>query len=668
MNVTRMAMGVLTLLLAARWPLLAGDPKEFTAVVADMVKALESANPGAQPRRLAVVTFINTKQSSQPNDFGEYLTESFVSEVNTIRSKYKLFERKRLDAVLKENDFMLSDLVNQDQAQKLGELLPIDVIFSGTYTKLKTYLDINARLIDVVTGEIVVSFSGRIQLTADLMSLFAEEGAGSGAGGGEKKLSALEVCRQNAKSIKVLLNDLSTEDKVRDVTSAAMRIPFDVECGTIHYEVMFAFKKYKIESEAYRRFLLGTLDTIPYPSLDERSMEIFKYLARDHVVDREEWAAGFGTIKRAGGSFSSYLKVFLKLTPLPDDLTEFKERIDAYFDAVKANKVGLPTPIPFNKAFFEMTHALKIEEDVRLRYYVYERYGRLLEQDAKTSASTYTLLSAMYKHETDRERKSTILTWLADFFNDVDDNEKAHDQLYDFVRSFERSTGDKPREEDLREYPPQDVETLVGLCRPKLAAYALLARSNSQKQDRIEFCVRYDIPLPGVIPTMEEAATILDGSDLAEIKRVTHLLELMGPRPKVMEEALVRLLDRKSVDDKRELNEIQTSAVVVLGQIRSSNARAIEQMITMLSSFEYSTADKAEDALVRIGKAAVPALLKKLGSLTAHEDGVRHRLIKVLGRMGKEAAGAKPTLQALLQKATNKDVRYMIEAALQAME
>ncbi len=58
---------------------------------------------------------------------------------------------------------MLSDLMLPEAAQKIGKLVPIDALFSGTYTRLKTYIDVSARLIDVTSGEILVSFSGRIR-------------------------------------------------------------------------------------------------------------------------------------------------------------------------------------------------------------------------------------------------------------------------------------------------------------------------------------------------------------------------------------------------------------------------------------------------------------------------------------------------------------------------
>lgn len=66
----------------------------------------------------------------------------------------------------------------------------------------------------------------------------------------------------------------------------------------------------------------------------------------------------------------------------------------------------------------------------------------------------------------------------------------------------------------------------------------------------------------------------------------------------------------------------------------------------MLRRFEeWSDQEAAEDALGRIGAAAVPALVQALRNPDLQ---VRHKAIEVLGRMGDEAAAAVPDLIPLL--------------------
>lgn len=647
------------------------DPKDFNTVINALAKKLQESNTSDKPKRLAVVTFVPSQNRNEnvKNEFGEYVTESLISALSSDKKIFKLFERKRLDAVLKENDLMLTDLMQKEAAIKVGELVPIDALFSGTYTKLKNYIDVNGRMIDVVTGEIMVSVSGRIKLTEDLLSLFPDENTSS-VTAGENKKSELDLCKEKAKGVKSRLNDLSSEEKIGALVSEAVRIPFNIECGVFHFDVMVTFKRYNIENDAYKRFLMTTLDSIPYPANDERAAEIIRYLARDSVIDAQEWKLGLKTIKKVGNyRLSSYLSYLLVRTNISLYLDELYNRIDEYFELAQAGRIGLPTPIPFNTAFFEMTEGVKVKDDNRLQIYCYEKYAERLTTDNKTAKSIYSLLTSIYKTEDDPGRKTKALTWLAEVFNRSESNEKSAEQLYDFARSFESNPYNKEANKKImREFPQKDLEHLVSLCRTKFSEYAILTQYKSQLEDRINFCVKYDIPVPGTIPTMAEAQVILEGDQWEEQLRVMKLLVQMRDRPKPIEKTLVKILDKRSLDHKGELSEMQELALVILGNVRTNDPKAIDYMIASLESREYMIPDKAVDALVLIGKGAVPALVNKLNSLTIHDGGLQYQVAVILGRIGKDAAAAKPSLQALLAKTKNKDIKYAIEAALQAME
>src|SRR4051812_38593573 len=97
--------------------------KDYSAVINELADKLQAAHLSEQPIRLAVVPLSNT-QSSYSNRFGEYVTESLISKLSDQPAKYKIFERKRLDAILKEDELILSDLMLPEAAQKIGKLAP----------------------------------------------------------------------------------------------------------------------------------------------------------------------------------------------------------------------------------------------------------------------------------------------------------------------------------------------------------------------------------------------------------------------------------------------------------------------------------------------------------------------------------------------------------------
>lgn len=124
----------------------------------------------------------------------------------------------------------------------------------------------------------------------------------------------------------------------------------------------------------------------------------------------------------------------------------------------------------------------------------------------------------------------------------------------------------------------------------------------------------------------------------------------------------------RSPDEKEKLTEIQSIAVTVLGHLKTSGAKAIERMTEMVSSFNYNESDRGKAALIEIGKSSVQPLLRKLQNTTEQDGGLRYQIIVILGKIGKDAKPAEATLRTLLSKTTNSDVRYVIEATLQAIQ
>ncbi|NOT76684.1 MAG: hypothetical protein HOP08_17285 [Cyclobacteriaceae bacterium] len=648
--------------------------KDFTVVIKDLATRLENAHASSQPLRLAIVPLGNTRSKSS-HLFGDYVTESITAKLSENPSKYKIFERKRLDAILKEDELMLSDLMLPEAAQKIGKLVPIDALFSGTYTKLKTYVDISARLIDVTTGEILVSFSGRIKITRNLKMLFplneqdetpedltiSIKPAPVKAEPVNQK-SMDEICASRMKEFQVKLNDLSTDEKVSHIAHEAMKIPFINKCGEIHFEVMYYFNRYKIIHPEYETFLLSTLDTIAFPSLDDRAFNIIKFAARDSVIDARDWKVGLHTMMKTSSYLSTYVGYLLGKSKSSAD--ESQERIDTYFKLVSDGKMGLPKAISMNQAFLNMMSGLRY--GTSLREYVYPKYAPFLTLDTYTAGKVYHELADLYLDEDDPAKKTMIMEWIADFFNKHSD-EKSHEHLYDFARSFELTDDEDRNKKIVKEYPARDLKLLVNRCKDKFSEYAMKTPYKNQQEDRIRFCVANNIPVPGVITSISQADQILKGSDLKEQLRVMKLLFQMGDRPKPIESTIISLLSKRSINDKETMTEIQVLAMAILGHIKSQQPAAIDYMTSKLMSYNYDESEHATAALLEIGKPSVAPLIKLLNKTTIHDGGLRYKIVVILGKLGPLARSAEPSLLKLKSENSNSDIQYAIEAALQSI-
>lgn len=662
----------------------AQKPKSYASITAELSQKIIDAPSAHMPQSLAVVPFTATASSAeQSKAFGEYLTETIIGSIAGHPEKLKLFERTRMDAILKEQEFILTDLMKPAAALKIGQLAPIDALLSGTYTKLKSYIEVSARIIDVSSGEITMSYVGRIKMSKNLSALFVpttntlsntnnnnnttpvQITINNSVNGNviSKSKSAEEICKERVAEFRPRLNDLSTQEKITAVINEAVKTPFDNQCGKLHYDVMYSFTRFKLDPMEYKNFLLATLDTIRYPAGDDRAYEIIRYITNDMFVDEREWKSSFAALSRVGNySISSYINYLIAKSTNGE--AEQKARIASYFNVASESKLGLPRPVTFEIAFVEMMEGLKSNQS--LRQHVYETYSSRLVTDDKLKVTVFSELSSMYKDETQPQRKTELMGWFATFVN-ANEYPKAHEQLYDFAWNFKMTYNEGQNELIRKEFPDADLKLLTQRCHDKFSSYALLTPYQSQKDDRINFCVKYNIRIPGVIPSLEEADVILKGNNLQEQLRVMKLLVLMETPPKKIEPTLIALLNKRSLEDRSAMNEIQTLAIEVLGNCKTADVKAIEYMISVLPHYGNDT-EAAMEALAKIGKPAVKTLTTRLDKTTEQDGGLQFQLITLLGKIGKDAAASEKSIQRVLSISTNSDVRYAAEAAIQSIK
>lgn len=661
--------------------------KNYSSVTGELTAKIITTVPSGKSLHVAVVPFAATSSSVEKSAaFGDYLTETIIGSLTGQPDKVKVFERTRLDAILKEQQFILTDLMKPAAALKIGQFAPIDALLSGTYTRLKSYIDVNARLIDVATGEISVSFNGRIKMTKNLATLFRQPGANDTYPAEEKEgnkndnnsknskneivislsnnnsKTKAEICKQKAEDFNNKLHDLTSSEKIDAVVAEAKKTPFDNTCGQLHYNTMYSFTRYKIDNAEYKTFLLKTLDTIAFPSGDDRALEIARFLASDGIVDDTEWTTSLRAMSKIGNYSLSFFSNTLLAKPASPEQPVVESRIANYFSLASEGKIGLPRPINYETAFFAMLDGVKGNQP--LRQHVYSRYSSKLTTDDRSKATLASALHSMYKEET--THKTEIMKWIIDFVN-ANEFTKAPESLYDFAYSFRLSDYAGRNEEIRKNYPEVDLKLLIAGCTEKFSKYATETQYGSQREDRIEFCVIHGIPVPGVIPTMEEAGAILKGNDAGEQQRVTEMLAMMGDRPKKLESSLVGLFEKRSLDDRDKLTKAQTYAIITLGNIKTTNTKAVDYMISVLPHYGNDT-EAAEVALVKIGRPAVPALTARLDKTTIHDGGLQFQLISILGKIGKDASTAEKAITRILNSSTNNDVKYAAEAALQAIK
>lgn len=172
-----------------------------------------------EKRRVAVMDFgyatvMNQVQAifGTNQDIGKGITDMLVNQlVND--GTYRVIERSAIDKIIGEQNFSNSDRVNPSSAAKVGALLGVDTIIIGDITtfgrddknygggggggnwghyglgnlgvhKSKAVVEITARMIDVNTGEILASVTGRGESQRSGTDMLGGGSSGWTGGGG----------------------------------------------------------------------------------------------------------------------------------------------------------------------------------------------------------------------------------------------------------------------------------------------------------------------------------------------------------------------------------------------------------------------------------------------------------------------------------------------------
>jgi curli biogenesis system outer membrane secretion channel CsgG len=182
---------------------------------------------GQQKKRVAVLNFdYATVQSSvaaifgMNNDIGKGISDLLVEKLVT-SGKYSVIERKALDKVLAEQNFSNSDRADPNTAAKIGKILGVDAIITGSITQFgrddkqttiggsgigglagryglggvgtkssKAVVAVSARLINIDTAEILAVATGKGESTRSGTSLLGSGGSAINHGGGGIDMSS----------------------------------------------------------------------------------------------------------------------------------------------------------------------------------------------------------------------------------------------------------------------------------------------------------------------------------------------------------------------------------------------------------------------------------------------------------------------------------------------
>jgi TolB-like protein len=129
-----------------------------------------AANADFKKTKIAVLDFDLKGSGFETEDMGAIVAEWFITAF-VKEGRFDVVERGLLKKILYEQKLGMSGILDETTATKIGKLLGVKIIISGSVLKLQNILEINARIIDVETASIIAAENVKSSAAVQLQDL-----------------------------------------------------------------------------------------------------------------------------------------------------------------------------------------------------------------------------------------------------------------------------------------------------------------------------------------------------------------------------------------------------------------------------------------------------------------------------------------------------------------
>ena len=184
-------------------------------------------------------------------DYKNTLVDNYVTDALTEAmfktGKVKIIERANLEAILEEQKFQASGLVNEATAKSIGMIAGVDFVCYGNIKDLGNTLTVNARVVDVETGELCAI--SRATITKDEYLRGQSQSAVGSAKTGISSVTAKTNATTPPKTTVPVANNAWKVTKYRNDFDGFTQYIFRVY-STDHRFVFISYKKCDIKANS----------------------------------------------------------------------------------------------------------------------------------------------------------------------------------------------------------------------------------------------------------------------------------------------------------------------------------------------------------------------------------------------------------------------------------
>lgn len=685
---------IFSLVLALLFPLgivAASLTESAKALARQSVSKLEKG----RVHRVGVIPFVPTQERFLPqNELGIYYSESVQAALSVFDKNVRIFERQRLDAVMEELAFAQNVLISPDEAEKLGELIPVDLVLTGTWTVMGSSITVNGRFIDVTTGEVTATFTEKGTLSEKELSLIARAATTESSGISANSIDSWE-------QISSFLTSPLHESSVSKAVDLLMKVPFDSAGMATHRKALNRFTSLDHYEPRYGRFIATTVRGAV--NIDDL-YEFRAYIALNRVPDRERWNELLPAICRSQMPAQLLIPLFMSIPFEIQGKEQILYRLNQFCTEIKGGSVGERSPLSLNQGFSAAVEAIGSDyttalspENETIRSAVLLAIADSFAIDSflvsslrinPTSVRTYQY-ELMLKNILLRESLANgsfhteSYNRLIELIEKLPSNETtAYSILY--LNGFLQELLDNPQIADsVKSIILQNKKNIkVVLSKAIKGSFPEAIRSSSGATSFIRYSVSENIVLDSLVPSVDQLIrNCVATTEENELLLTTIFLGDAGIRAIGAEEKAAQLLERSPRLKMNKSNYMARNLALFLGTISAKNPDSHRALISIIrfsitpqldeSGKNKQAAFSAADSMCRsvIAQIGLPVANTCIADLkTTTDTYARQALLIAIAATGSAGKSISAKLQAYRDSQTvTPDERDLLNDALQAI-
>lgn len=141
------------------------------------IKLAENITKAAKTR-VAVVDF--TDLQGNVTELGRFFAEEFAVALLEKKKGFEIIDRTHLQSMIKEHKLSATGLIDPATAQKLGKIVGVDTLVTGSITAFGDSVRITVKILEIPTAQLIGAVTANIPKTKAIEELL-ERGIGKGS-------------------------------------------------------------------------------------------------------------------------------------------------------------------------------------------------------------------------------------------------------------------------------------------------------------------------------------------------------------------------------------------------------------------------------------------------------------------------------------------------------